>query len=111
MNKIPFCDLCGSILEIKNKEGELYGSCSCGFEKKITEEISFPEIAERPLKGEGALRDIETPGFPHICEKCGYDECDVTEYGPFYSDESSIILYKCKKCKYTERQADGTGNN
>ena len=60
--------------------------------------------------GEGVLRRIETPGFPHDCKKCGHDQCDVVDLGAQYADESNIYLYTCKKCGHVDRQADGTGN-
>lgn len=110
MHKIPFCPQCGKLLSLEIEGKEAFGKCTCGFRKEI-KDISFPEKGVREEeKGEGAAKDIEMSGWPHVCEKCGYGECDITEYGPFYSDESSIILYKCKKCGYTERQADGSSN-
>lgn len=52
----------------------------------------------------------ESKGFPHVCKKCGHEECDLTDLGPQLSDEASIYLYKCRKCGHVERQSDGTGN-
>jgi DNA-directed RNA polymerase subunit M/transcription elongation factor TFIIS len=108
---MKFCDNCGKILELKNEGEKVIGSCSCGFSIEI-KDLIFSEKAEPKKKiGKGALTGYETKGFPHECEKCGFGFCDITEYGPFFTDESPVYLYKCKRCGHTERQADGSSNN
>ena len=72
--------------------------------------VTSEKLVEKEQIGGGVLNEMEQPGFPHICKKCGYDECDITDLGCFYADESNVYLYKCKKCGYTERQADGSSN-
>ena len=111
MKKIKFCDVCGEILKpIKLETSEVVGICEQGhidssFNLEFSQELKMVE------KGEGVINEEEeTLGFPHTCKKCGHEECDVTDLGAFYGDESNIYLYKCRKCKYTERQADGSGN-
>ena len=49
-------------------------------------------------------------GFPNTCKKCGHEGADVADLGAAYSDEANIYLFKCKKCGFTERQADGSSN-
>lgn len=108
-----FCELCGKILEIKAESDKIIAYCSCGFIKEVESgQISSEKIIKKDNIGEDIVVESNKieKGFPHICKKCGYDECDVLDVGAPYSDESNIILYKCKKCKYVERQADGTGN-
>lgn len=108
---MKFCEKCGKILDLKIESGKVIGSCSCGFACEIVS-LTFSEKSEAKEEvGQGAFTGYETPGFPHKCEKCGHGFCDITEYGPFYTDESPIYLYRCKKCGYTERQADGSSNN
>ena len=111
MNIIPFCDICGKILIVKKIDKKSTGVCSCGFMKEIEKEIAFPEKIKGNELGKGASKEQESPGYPHECEKCGYNECDVVDLGAPYGDESNIYLYRCKKCKYVERQADGSSNN
>ena len=74
-------------------------------------EITFLKRKEKEQRGSGIITEEPlSGGFPHICKKCGYGECDVVDLNPPYSDESNIYLYRCKKCFFVERQADGTGN-
>ncbi|MEK6891413.1 MAG: hypothetical protein AABX03_04740 [Nanoarchaeota archaeon] len=114
MKNEMFCDECGSILEVKTtKEGKKFGICNCGFAKEVHSDIISSEIEpKRKEVGEGVIVE-ETeipPGFPHTCKKCGYKEAEVYDLGASYSDEANKYLFKCLKCGYTERQADGTGN-
>ncbi len=105
-----FCTVCGKILELRKNGEENIGVCSCGFVTPITE-LTFAQPQEREQKGEGVLKEESSlAGFPHICKKCGYGECDVVDLGPPISDESNVYLYRCKNCHFVERQADGTGN-
>ncbi|MEK6825955.1 MAG: hypothetical protein AABY00_04165 [Nanoarchaeota archaeon] len=110
MNGIYFCKQCGKILELQKKEENNTGICSCGF-TTIIPEIAFAQPKEKEQVGAGVIREeTSTGGFPHTCKKCSYGFCDPTQINAPYSDESDIYLYRCKKCKFVERQADGTGN-
>ncbi len=99
-------------MQTKNVDEKIIGICSCGFAKEIESEFAIPEkIQKKDEIGEGAIsEDKSLEGFPHDCPKCGHDKCEVFDLGAFYSDESNVYLYKCKKCGYVDRQADGTGN-
>jgi len=111
MPKIQFCPKCGKILDVKNESNLLIGLCSCGFVKKINSEIYFSEKTIKDIRGKGIAEDKGgKEGFPHVCKKCGHTQCDIHDLGAPYSDESNIYLFKCKKCGYVERQADGSGN-
>jgi len=113
MKKTLFCDNCGKILEIKNIEEEkIIGICSCGFIKEFDFHItSIQKQQEKPVFGKGIISDANIgQGFPHKCQKCGYNESEVYDLGASYGDEASIYLFKCKKCGFVERQADGSGN-
>lgn len=113
MNEKIFCEKCGTILEIKTtKEKNKFALCeNCGFVKEINSDIiSYEKEPEKEKIGEGVVKEVKIPGFPHKCKKCGYSECNIYDLGASYSDEASIYLYQCKKCNYVERQADGTGN-
>ena len=79
--------------------------------KEINEELVFTlPRQDKKETGQGVAKETETMDFPHTCKKCGYEQCDVESISARYADESDIYLYRCKKCKYVERQADGSGN-
>jgi len=113
MKNSMFCDVCGKILNTtKNENGQVFGVCSCGFKEEICSGFVVSQnVVKEKERGEGILIEAETRGFPNICKKCGYGECDIHEILPSYSDEAGVILYRCKKCKFVHRQHDGTGNN
>src|SRR3989344_2822010 len=99
-----FCKECGKMLELEKETNR--GKCSCGFATNLPE-MHFSKTKEKDEIGSGILKeDLSSNGFPHTCKKCGYGECDVVDLGPPVSDESSVYLYRCKKCKFVERQAD-----
>jgi len=103
-----FCKSCGKILPLK--EDDKAKVCSCGFANEVSD-VSFSQKGERKEKiGTGIYKETKEPGFPHTCKKCGHEECDISDLGVFYGDESNIYLYKCQKCGYVERQADGNSN-
>ena len=107
---MEFCNMCGKPLKIFQENEKSIGKCVCGFEKEASL-ISNVHIPKKETKGEGVV-DVEddTSGFPHKCKKCSHDYSDVTDMGTFYGDEANVYLFKCKKCGYVERQADGSGN-
>lgn len=106
---IEFCPKCGKILQIVEKPRENIGLCSCGYIKLNLDLGSNEKVKENPLLGQGVVKENnDLEGFPHDCPKCGHNMADVTDLGAPYSDESNIYLFKCKKCKYVYRQADGS---
>jgi transcription factor S len=114
MGKIMFCDKCGRMLEIKAIDDEkAIAQCSCGFSKEVKSAHIFSEKMHKKEIGEGVISENDSmkPGFKHKCKKCGYGECDIYSMGAPYGDESDIVFYKCKKCKYVERYAQGSSNN
>lgn len=100
-------------MEIRN-DGLRMAVCSCGNKKLIREDETINAEETQPKKdlrsSEVLSEKHDTSGFPHICSKCGHGECEVIELGVFYGDEVGVYLFKCKKCGYSERQSDGTGN-
>jgi DNA-directed RNA polymerase subunit M/transcription elongation factor TFIIS len=104
---MEFCDKCGKPLIMVDNTA----ICYCGFRKKASKISASEKIPEPTKKGEGAAeKNKSDKGFPHKCNKCGYEFAEVTDLGVFYSDESSIYLFKCKKCENTERDAYGSSN-
>lgn len=111
MKAMHFCNKCGKLLHVKEQEGILIGKCSCGFLKKIDSVMEISEKGKQSKIAKGVFENIESKGgFPHTCQKCGHTQSDVHDLGAPYSDESNVYLFKCKKCGYVERQADGSGN-
>jgi len=112
MGTINFCEKCGKMLEISNFMDVRVGNCSCGFKKFIYAETGFEDMTKKADKiGAGVLENKEDgQGFPNTCKKCGHTLCDIHDLGAPYSDESNVYLFKCRKCGYVERQADGSGN-
>lgn len=112
MGEKPFCEICGKLLKIICSGETSIGICvSCNYTRRLHSEFTVTEKSQKkePV-GTGVEIKKETPDFPHLCKKCGYKWCDISQVSASYSDESDICLYKCKKCSFTERQADGTGN-
>jgi len=104
-----FCKSCGRILQLKENNNVVI--CICGFANEASE-VSFSQKGEKKEKiGKGVYKEAKSLGFPHTCKKCGHERCDISDLGVFYGDEANIYLYKCKKCGYVERQADGTSNH
>ncbi len=104
---MEFCDKCGKPLKIK----ENLAICPCGFAKQASQVYSSEKIEKPVQKGKGIFKEETSgKGFPHKCKKCGHDFADVVDLGVFYSDESSVHLFTCKKCKNTERDAYGSSN-
>jgi len=107
-----FCK-CGKLMEIR-EDGLRMAVCSCGFKQVIGmgDTINFEEKQKQKPAREGGVveQKHDLGGFPHTCSKCGYGECEVHELGVFYGDEAGVYLFKCKKCGWSERQSDGTGN-
>ena len=111
MGIIKFCNLCGGILKLEEKEYRKIWVCLCGFVKEDEIDLIISEKVEMKEElGDGVASEINSSGFPHTCKKCGHEECEVRDLGAKVSDESNIILYKCNKCSYTDRQADGSSN-
>lgn len=105
-----FCKNCGKILNLKTENENTLGYCECGYQTIISY-LSFSRNEVREEKGEGVYEDIKPLALKHKCKKCGHEESDVVDYGVQVGDESNIIVYFCRKCKYAERESYGTGNS
>lgn len=94
------------------KNGEQF-VCSCGFSKQIESQVITSEkIGQFPIKGEGVAEKKEGGiGFVHKCEKCGHMYAEFIDLGEFYPDESSIHLFRCKKCGYSKRESYGSSSS
>ncbi|MEK6918162.1 MAG: hypothetical protein AABW51_04400 [Nanoarchaeota archaeon] len=82
--------------------------------EKDKKKIIFREKIQKVEKEIGiVILDQENinQGFPHKCKKCEHDFAEVIDLGVSYSDESSVLLFRCKKCSHVERDAFGTSNN
>lgn len=101
---LHFCPNCKKII-LKT------GNCSCGHEIIEFNLHSTETPKQKQHKSHEILIEEKiTIGFPHICKKCGHNECLIEDVGVSVSDEAGIYLFKCLKCNYVERQADGSCN-
>lgn len=101
---MKFCTNCGKPAELDKSEVK----CSCGFTNIIDSKTSFTEKIKKPeerSKGIFIPEKFKEKGFPHTCEKCNHKYADVVDLGSFYSDESNIYLFRCKKCNHVSRDA------
>ena len=114
MEYMQFCNNCGKILPINNELKPSNIICSCGSINNLNKETSFEEKQKiKEKRNSEVFHDTsktDLDGFPHLCKKCGHNFSEVRDLGCFYGDEAGVYLFKCKKCGYTERQSDGTGN-
>ena len=117
MSAMHFCDHCGKILNITKNGSLATARCDfCGKAKlllsgvitksktEIKPEVSKEVASDKNLVSQDAV-------MPHDCIKCGHKEAYVKDLGTSYSDESNVYLFKCVKCGYTDRQADGCSNS
>lgn len=114
MTNALFCNVCGGILTTyETKQGTIEGVCAKGCTPARHVHVTTTEtVLHAPHTGAGVIpEDKNEHGFPHTCKQCGYEECEITDLGAQYSDESNVYLYRCLKCNHVERQADGTGNS
>lgn len=99
---MEFCPNCGKILEIT----EMFLTCSkCNFSKgKEKDVIGYglkkkkkAEVAKGVVTGDNPVASYE-----HICSRCGYGKAEAIIMGPYYSDEDTVIRFRCGKCGNTE---------
>lgn len=96
---IEFCKECGKLkLQCNCNSNNTSGELFCSEEKKAVK------------KGQGVFSQPKTEAYHYVCPKCGSVESDALDMGAPYSDESNILLFKCRSCGYVERQGDGGSN-
>ena len=115
MSAMHFCDDCGKIMVVKKNGSLATASCDCGRAKLLVSGvISRSKTEKKPeVSREVADEKNSAPSegvFPHVCSKCGHGEGYLKDLGASFSDESNVYLFKCSKCGYTDRQADGCSN-
>ena len=97
--------------QLRGFEERTIAVCECGFMKFPESEDYEEKVVQKDERQAGVVEEKhDSEGFPHECRKCGHGLAEVHELGVFYGDEAGVILFKCKKCGYSERQSDGTGN-
>jgi len=104
---LQFCPVCKNLLQIKNEGDKSIGFCSCGFKRTggiILEADDNTNKHEE--KGAGFVSENQNiSGVEHICKKCGYNQAEVSEIA---ANEANIFIYKCLKCKHSEREVQGS---
>lgn len=103
---LQFCPVCKNLLMIKEEKGKSIGYCSCGFKRAAGIDISSSEIEknEKMKKSTAVASEDKLMGFEHECSKCGHGIAEIKELGEVLDNESSVNLYKCKKCGHVERE-------
>lgn len=109
-----FCKGCGRMLKIASASENPIIICDCGFVNENKGLTVSQKMQKKEKVGKGVVRENKKKnlsGFPNTCKKCNHKYCEIFDMGVQYGDESGVILYKCKKCGFVERQADGPSNN
>jgi DNA-directed RNA polymerase subunit M/transcription elongation factor TFIIS len=87
------------ILECKNPE--------CRYEEKAIEGENLTtsqKIPEQKEKGRGHIEDEDIfATHEFLCKKCGNNKAQIIDRGIGYSDEDNLILLKCSKCGFSQR--------
>lgn len=101
-----FCEKCGSILHVIKKDGKMFLICKhCDFCEETTEGASHKEKRDNKSQEIKAIKAQNIHAtFPHTCSKCGYNKAEVIDLGVWYTDEDSVVMFKCGKCGYTEKR-------
>ena len=101
-----FCKTCGKLLVPKKTEYGKWLACPEGHpqpelnqEKKVLQTTNNNQ--GQRLQVSDGLNPLAV--HDHVCKKCGYNQAELIEIAPFYSDEDSIIRMKCGKCSFVEQ--------
>jgi len=79
----------------------------CGFFSKG--KLTSKEKEEIEKKGGGVIKDEDIyASYPHKCKKCGFGKAEMLSMGPWYSDEDTVVQYKCGKCGFAENMSRKT---
>lgn len=101
---LNFCPVCKSLLMLKEEQGRTIGYCACGFKRTSGIELNSSEKNKKQAKGQGILGEDINQGFEHKCKKCSHNYAEIQELGEILNNESTVTLYKCKKCGNVERE-------
>ena len=106
---LEFCPMCRALLIQKEVKGRIIGVCSCGFMRtggiNILGEDNNVERGKLTGSGVANESDSKGEGFSRICDKCGFDKAEAFS---ITSNESEVTIFKCLKCGYSVRQAQGS---
>lgn len=104
-----FCPKCGGVLKSRSVNSKKEQFCSCGFSKKIKEEIVIKEKIKQE-KSEIYVHEQINPfaDYKHICEKCGYDKAfivqkELAKCETWARCEPNRTEVVCGKCGFRER--------
>ena len=109
--KIKFCPKCGKLLIPIKHEDKFFLSCKpCNYIEEIRDEDfldNTEKLKEKIKVGIGVNNDKNIYAtYPHECSKCGHIGAEVLDKGPQYSDEDTIIQYKCGKCEHVDTEGE-----
>lgn len=102
---MKFCPNCDSILVPKKDNKRTILKCSsCQYsEKSEDNKISEKQVNVSRALGVASDKNLNAVNI-HTCTKCGHNKAELVKRWSEFSDEDDIILWKCGKCGFTERE-------
>lgn len=104
-----FCPECKNILKAFRENGKTILKCdNCGFFEEIENEkedlVARQKIKQKEEVGRGIVKakDIFAT-YDFVCKKCGNTKAQIIDRGIGYSDEDNLILLRCSKCGFSQR--------
>jgi DNA-directed RNA polymerase subunit M/transcription elongation factor TFIIS len=105
---IKFCSKCNSILT-HHKEGDkiILKCLACGSSEEMKDGenlMAGQKIKQKKEIGKGSISDEDIfATHEFVCNKCGNTKAMIIDRGIGYSDEDNLILLKCSKCGFSQR--------
>lgn len=66
---------------------------------------SIGEKFKNEIRGSGVTNEGNaSANYDNKCKKCGHTGAEIIDVGVLFSDEDHLILLKCGKCGFSERQ-------
>ena len=109
-----FCPECKNILTTYQENGKNILKCdNCGFFEEIDKRedlITSQKIKQKAEVGRGVVKDKDIfATYDFVCKKCGNKKAQIEDRRIGYSDEDNLILLKCSKCGFCQRNTKKAG--
>ena len=101
-----FCKTCGSLLVPKHTPFGKWFSCPNGHlqpELQNEEKTLTSQNQEKGREIQVAKDENILAVHKHKCKRCGYEQAELIEIAPSYSDEDPTYRMKCGKCGFVEQ--------
>ena len=102
---VCFCKKCGSLLiPEKQKEKKILICKNCNYFQESEKNLVLHEKIKKPADKKLEILDDGNlfATYDYECENCGHQKSEVIIIGPSYSDEDTIIRFRCGKCGHTK---------